>query len=375
MVIVAGGMVVIVAMVGLVIDSGYAWSQRRSVQNAADMASMAGARVVGLHTQSGSAAGPADSDVQGAVEDVLAENGRSTTPCSVSVTEDCYTARYVDEAGVVIPGALVGGGSLPSAARGVQVEPTSQVDTFFMGVLGFSEVTTSAPATARVSGAANVGGPGDNLLPIAVVLDDELWNDHFCAPDQAASECTELHLDTEVEPGSGHNGLPGQFGWLSWDGSNSVPPLRDWIGPPANSPVYEVPHNDYIEIEGVPGSKETLRDNIRDWAALETTVIIPIVSPGPPDAGEDCNSQPDRCYPGTNTPYPESGGGTGSNAWYNIIGFAGFEITGCASGGGPNGCVRNIYGVFRQVLFNGPTGSTSGSASSPWQILATQLVD
>src|SRR5688500_13350547 len=47
-VIVALALTTLVAMVGVVVDGGMAWSNRRQVQNAADSASLAGARVLGL---------------------------------------------------------------------------------------------------------------------------------------------------------------------------------------------------------------------------------------------------------------------------------------------------------------------------------------
>ncbi len=48
LVIVALGLTVLIAMAGLIIDGGMALSNRRQVQNAADAASLAGTRVLGL---------------------------------------------------------------------------------------------------------------------------------------------------------------------------------------------------------------------------------------------------------------------------------------------------------------------------------------
>ncbi|HEX7069347.1 MAG TPA: pilus assembly protein TadG-related protein, partial [Rhodothermales bacterium] len=46
LVIVAAGMVILVALVGLVIDGGFAWGRQRDTQNAADAAALAGATVM-----------------------------------------------------------------------------------------------------------------------------------------------------------------------------------------------------------------------------------------------------------------------------------------------------------------------------------------
>jgi hypothetical protein len=59
-------------------------------------------------------------------------------------------------------------------------------------------------------------------------------------------------------------------------------------------------------------------------------------------------------------------GGTGSNGWYHIVGFAGFQLTGCSGG-------KNIEGVWRLPFFLGPTTSTPGPAGVP-QSLGVQLV-
>jgi hypothetical protein len=360
-------MVAVIAMVGLVIDGGFAWSERRALQNAADLASLAGARVVGLHGQASPIPPAADAEVRAAVEEVLADNAGPASPCGAGVTTNCYAAEYVDAEGDGL-GVTVGSGTFPPAAKGVRVAPTQEVETVFMGIVGIDEVTAATDATARAAYASAVGGPAGNLLPIAVTLDEELWNDHFCPAHLPASSCSEFELDDEGGPGGGHNGLPGQFNWMSWTGDGSTPYARTMIGPPANSPVYQVPEDSYIVIAGNTGVSNALRDNIEDWVALQTTVLLPIISPGPPDPGQTCITQPDRCWP-NGTPYPPPGQGGGSHATYNVIGFAGFELTGC-----DNPCIRNMRGVFRVELFNGPTGSLGGTPPTPGTPLAVQLV-
>ncbi len=65
-------------------------------------------------------------------------------------------------------------------------------------------------------------------------------------------------------------------------------------------------------------------------------------------------------------PIWDTAGGTGSNAWYHIVGFAGFQITGCSGG-------KDIEGVWRLPIFNGPTTDVPGPAGVP-QVLGVQLV-
>jgi hypothetical protein len=57
-------------------------------------------------------------------------------------------------------------------------------------------------------------------------------------------------------------------------------------------------------------------------------------------------------------------GGSGANAWYHIVGFTGFQITGCDG-------AKSVTGVWRQPMFLGPTTTTPGFAG---QALAVQLL-
>ena len=59
-------------------------------------------------------------------------------------------------------------------------------------------------------------------------------------------------------------------------------------------------------------------------------------------------------------------GGTGQNAWYHIVGFAGFQITECRGG-------KDVAGVWRKAFFLGPVGSTPANPLVP-QALGIQLV-
>jgi uncharacterized membrane protein len=52
-------MTALILGLGLVVDGGYAWSQRRVAQNAADLSSLAGTRVVAMF-QSGAAVNGTD---------------------------------------------------------------------------------------------------------------------------------------------------------------------------------------------------------------------------------------------------------------------------------------------------------------------------
>src|SRR6188508_1878429 len=170
-VIVALGLTALVAMAGLVIDGGMAWSNRRQVQNAADAAALAGTRVLSLDLKwrAVNAGNPSpqpapfadvDASVCDAINNALAYN---TNHQQTIAAIDCYAgsddAWYVDFDRTEL--REVGQG-IPPGAQGVEVKPKGASDTFLMGVIGISTISIGADATA-------ITGPGEpplgNLMP------------------------------------------------------------------------------------------------------------------------------------------------------------------------------------------------------------------
>ena len=67
--IAAAGMFVFIALVGLVIDTGVAFRERRNIQNAADLSSLAGTKVIADHYLDGGRTG---TEVYDAITESLA---------------------------------------------------------------------------------------------------------------------------------------------------------------------------------------------------------------------------------------------------------------------------------------------------------------
>lgn len=63
-------------------------------------------------------------------------------------------------------------------------------------------------------------------------------------------------------------------------------------------------------------------------------------------------------------PVWDASGGTGDNTYYHIIGYAGFQITGCPG-------AKDLSGVWRRAVFQGPTTSSPVLAGAP---LGVQVV-
>lgn len=156
--------VVLTGMVGISIDLGYAFAEKRTVQNAADAAAIAGAQALTEWSTSNPllAAGP---DVSKLVSDNTM-NGSTT---------QTYSCNYLDDSGKNLgPCTLV----VPPTATGVHVVVHETHGTFFIRVVpgGPKTVTTSASATAHVQGVTVDSGLGSSSPFIVCGIDTKLAN-------------------------------------------------------------------------------------------------------------------------------------------------------------------------------------------------------
>ena len=281
---------------GLVIDGGYAFSQRRVGQNAADFAAMAGTRIVG-QARTGQ---PAGAGTAGNVEDAI----NSALQANNALLE---SAQYVDASGAAL-GSVVGAGAIPANAMGVAVNASTNWRPFFLGIVGVDNWKATSTATAMTPGSSIGGG----VLPVG------LQNTRY----DALPECPVDDLTDCVSPlTSGVQNIPGGFGWLAFgvngngnkcdfvslgmlaDGGCQMnqPFLDSQFGPPANS-------HGCCTVVGLPGSVDrinTLTGN--EWADLKFYIEnqIPVW-----------------------VPIWDTAGGGGSNAYYHIVGFGAIVFAG-----------------------------------------------
>jgi len=321
---------VILLVVGLVIDAGYAFAQRRESQNTSDFAALAGARVVALWVGEDASNGT-DSNVRKAIANSLAANGG--TPITFGSPDGPV---YVKTDGT--PNGFVGtmtGDLIPTGTAGVRVSSDRSWTPFFLGIIGMGNWTASADATAK--GGYSLAGPPGNVFPVGVSEKTFLqWK--VCSGDVGSSAaCQPVHLT----PGTLNE--PGAFGWLKFgaagkctgfglgminDGcDNSKTFLQSEIGPPANSfgCCTAVTHGaaPADQIGNNPGNK----------------------------VSADCSYYIDNDIQVT-VPVWDVAGGEGANAYYHIVGFAGMQLTACNGG-------KDIEGVLRQLFFEGPTTTTT----------------
>ncbi|MEA3345827.1 MAG: Tad domain-containing protein [Chloroflexota bacterium] len=169
MVIVALAMTAMLAMSALVLDGGYAYLQRRRMQNAADAGALAGAR------------------------ELCSEEGNPEATAVDYAQRN--RAEDVDEDDVDIDGNTV------------TVTAHTTFDTFFAGVIGVPEMSISAEAKASCQPAKSTTG----LRPIAVEEKDYDFG----------TEYTIWHSEPITDS---------QRGWLDFDGGGGGAfQLRDWV--------------------------------------------------------------------------------------------------------------------------------------------------
>ena len=220
LVIVAMGLVAIVAMVGLVIDGGYAWSQQRNNQNGADAVAKAGTVVVQHFLAGIDSPAPNDFDVACAVQAAAAANG-------VVVTE----AQYVDFQGdpltpnpVMVGSCSAGlGTSIPTGAQGVRAETSQTFDTFLMRVVGQNQLTTEADAIAVVGQLTALGGALPVTFPETGTVCDDFEPTFEIRVDDGDGTWEPFEIIDEANANASNLAIvplcptaPGSVGWLDF---------------------------------------------------------------------------------------------------------------------------------------------------------------
>lgn len=177
-------MMVMIAVIGLAVDGGALFAERRAAQNGADAMALAGARKM-LEIY--------DSTVVNTLP--LITNGTSSQEQQVKAAIDTYSSRnkttlleayFVNDNKQVVStglnplaspacGSSVGrpcqvgqNGNIPwnSGAKGVMIKGSSQTNSFFVGFIGFHSLEAAATATGFMGRAVSV--PNVSVFPIGL---------------------------------------------------------------------------------------------------------------------------------------------------------------------------------------------------------------
>jgi len=379
LVIVAVGLVAIVAMVGLVIDGGYAWGQQRKTQNGADAMAEAGAAVLAQNL-AGTYPAKTDGDVGCAVESAAGANG-VTDP--VAFYTD-ITGNFLNPSVQVGPCNASQGGLVPSTAAGVKAGGARTFRTFLMSVIGFDKMTATANATAVTGLLKNVcpADAGCGLLPVTFPLTAVICDGTNKQIQIGTSEWPIVQVSDSTAPNyaTANNEAiiplcttgPGSVGWLDLGCGT----LSHTISNPCNASI------------PIPAWLGTQTGNVNNLESALNAYAGPVV--GTPDDSvvnlpindNTCVGKPADNDP-TCQPLGAEGSGQGNNFYYHIRYFVGFMIdqayvsgsntAACNSGPGQpyisgNGASGCFKGWFVKQILQGPVSAGASGPQDPSDI-------
>jgi hypothetical protein len=333
----------------VVIDGGNAWGQQRETQNGADSAAKAGASVIqGVYTDADPTNDPTDGDVGCAVEAAADAN-----------RVELDAAEYTDWQGVTLGvdvGACGAGGAIPAGAQGVLATASQEFATYLMRIVGFTDLTALADATAVVGQTDGIcpASEGCGALPVTfprsldtcdgtnhrVVGEDE-WD--VLNPDEVELNASNLVIVPLCTTG------PGSVGWLDLGCGN----LQQAVANPCHGPI---PIPAWLQTQ--TGNVNNLEDDLEQYTGSvvgvpeEEDQVLRI-----PIHDNTCRSDlDDDALPVTCPQGPWSGNGT--NVYYHVPYWAGFKLDGAYTGGNDPECDQAPGSPFAGG--NGATGCLKG---------------
>src|SRR5687767_5954134 len=178
--------ILLIAVVGLAVDGGSAYTERRKAQNAADAAAMGGTTLM-LKQYEAALMDPANNGnlpgtaaqedaIYAKIQDFVRTNGAITSTIETYfvdrnkgiVTVPIGEDRGQGHCGASRPCQVSENGQVPwtRGAIGITVKARSQTGSFFMGVLGWDNASAAARATAFMGVSATTGDI--SVIPIAL---------------------------------------------------------------------------------------------------------------------------------------------------------------------------------------------------------------
>ena len=310
LVLFAGSLLFLIVLVGLVIDGGNAFLNRRDAQNTADLASLAGTKVVADLYVRGSSPITAYDAVDKSVRGNNCDGATAPTPCT-------WTADYVDLSGTSLA-SITAATSMPTGTFGVSVHVNRQPRTFFLGLppMSMTAWNVNTTATAMTFESKSLA-PQGALLPIG-------WR----APDSYLNPSNGKYVPQVYRLTDGALDVPGNFGWLSWDGSGDTPTLAGWVCSPSN-PQITLP--DYIDGNTGASNSNDIRACLQRYIDQKIPVLIPIIGEAIPETA--CPNGP--VY------------GQGSHSEYCMIGLVSLTLTSITTDS--NVAIKNVEGFVTQT--------------------------
>lgn len=359
LVLTALALVGLLAMAGLIVDGGNAWSQQRLTQNGTDAASEAGAVVLAqvlVETRAGITP-KTGADVNDAVATSATHNGIAVphayytdyqgnllTSLGVVTTDPANAA----EVGPVTP--------IPPKAQGVRAIGQKSFQTYLSGIVGINSLGAGAAATT-VAGRLTGITPGVVLPVTFPVVVSTCANTNSLQPGNSpwpiVSPPETTSVSNEAIVPLCQNG-PGAVGWLDFGCGT----LSQQISHPCNV-AFNIP----TWIQTTPGNPNNVDSEMNAYNGR--IIFLPLFD-------GTCKTSP----PGTALGDCTTGQGVGSNTYYHIPYFVGFLLDhayiqgnnhpecNLTPGGPPvggNGSTGCLKGWFVQIVLQGPVGEGAGT--------------
>ncbi|MGD8491649.1 MAG: pilus assembly protein TadG-related protein [Anaerolineae bacterium] len=308
LVLVAVALIVLVIFAAIAVDLSNGYVHRRTAQNAADAAALAGARELARQLNEFRTQPWRRNEflIKAEMNDFAERNDIEDTNDSPGDSINTnVTGYFIDTAGEHVSEYVIGDvGSVPDAARGVEAIAHTVAPSFFSGVLGQDGFAISAESAVVFEGAC----ADTCVMPIAA------YTETF-----KTDECYNIYDGAE----------PGSFGWLNWQYGHegdtckcSATCLADNLDPlTCNSGRIEV--GDFAASDSGISNKIQIRDQLEHYIDNNEPFTIIIY-----DYTECRNGKCDECAQW------QSGAERGFA--YHVIGFAKFQLIGysLATGGG-----------------------------------------
>jgi type II secretory pathway pseudopilin PulG len=196
-ILVAAAMVALVLFVGLAVDVSKAYVDRRTAQNAADAAALAGARQLAhmMNTYQLDTTQYTAALIKADMNDFGERNGvQDTNDLLADEVNDNIEGFYLNEEEALL-GPIIPGQQVDPDAMGIEAIAHIEAPTFFGGIIGLDGLPLTARATVILEPACT----GECVVPIATYVQDF---------DDPTVDCWNFWDNTQNDQQ--------QFGWLNW---------------------------------------------------------------------------------------------------------------------------------------------------------------
>ncbi len=162
----------IALLLALMVDLGFAYGQKRSTQNLADNAAMAGADIIGKNLVCSGTCPDGTTVIQAICNVAINSDGMSqnATFCGGTGVSNglsvAITATYLDSSGTSL--GSVTDGAIPGSARGLRITSSKDSPAFFAQVVGRRSFPVTSQAAALTNDITGYNQSAANYGPFAV---------------------------------------------------------------------------------------------------------------------------------------------------------------------------------------------------------------